>query len=323
MADRFKRGMTSPVRLLVRALPTRTSRIVGALLAATASALCVIPGFNVLNYYSGLAIAVVGGLLVGLTNASDPIQPTRARLRTIILGRLAQALFLACIPLVILLLNAFRVTNCDLMAGLSFYAVGPLATILIASQWGLAARLLGQTRQRSILAFLGLWLAWIGSDVISFLTEPPIFAYNAFVGFFSGAVYDDLIRIDPPLLFFRLGNLVQLGLLLAVVSPLFVAHRAAIELSRLRTVRPLQWAVAGVAVLCVGTLTGAAGYLGYDIDRETIQAQLGGTLSNDQIVLFYDQSTITPEEAALILEDQTFRLHQLQPHGRGTGCGPT
>ena len=157
MADRLKRGVRSLRDSLGKVLPTLASRITCALLAVVSACLCFIPGFNVLNYYSGLAIAIVGGLSVGLSNAGQPTGSDGDSLGRIVATRLVQATFLAAVPLSILLLNALRVTNCDLWAGVTFFAVGPLATILIASQWGLAARLLGRTGRRSILYFLLLY----------------------------------------------------------------------------------------------------------------------------------------------------------------------
>jgi tetratricopeptide (TPR) repeat protein len=312
LGDRLKRGLLGLQGLIVAALPSGSSRIVCGLLGCLALACCFVPGFDVLNYYSGLAISIAGGLGVGFAVALGP-QPTPGdTLKRLLWKRLVTALTICLIPLGVLLLNATRVINCDPGTGLAFYAVGPGATMLLAAVWGLAALLLGRSRKRSALFFLAVWILWIGADIAAFLTEPPIFAYNAFVGFFSGAVYDDLIRIAPPFFYFRLGNLAQVGLLLALLAAVYAVPRGRVELARLRSVTVGGWALIAVLALTVAGFSGASGYLGYQVDRETIQARLGGSISNDKIDLYYDSKTIKPQEAARILEDQSFRLHQLE-----------
>jgi tetratricopeptide (TPR) repeat protein len=64
--------------------------------------------------------------------------------------------------------------------------------------------------------------------------------------------------------------------------------------------------------VAVGLMSGASGHLGIEIDREVIQSSLGGRVTNDRIEIFYDRGKIKPEEAQRILEDHTFRLHQLE-----------
>jgi tetratricopeptide (TPR) repeat protein len=312
LVDRLKRGALALQGVIVAALPSSASRIVCGLLGGFALACCFVPGFDVLNYYSGLAISIVGGLGVGLATAMGPQPIPGEPLGRLLWKRLVTALAICLVPLSVLLLNAVRVINCDPETGLAFYAVGPTATMLLAAVWGLAALLLGRSRKRSALCFLVVWMLWIAIDLVAFLTEPPIFAYNTFVGFFSGAVYDDLIRIAPPLLYFRLGNLAQAGLLLALLGAVYSAPLGKIEMRRLRSVKVGGWAVIASLALTVAGFSGASGYLGYQIDRETIQARLGGSLSNDKINLYYDAKTIKPHEAARILEDQSFRLHQLE-----------
>ncbi len=192
-------------RLIARAFATRTSRVAVVLLGSLAVALCFVRGFDALNYYSALAVAVVGGILAGLVGAAASRHAVRGGAAAA--GAMGAAVLavtpLVVLPAVVLLLNALRVKNCDIPEGLAFYLVGPGLSILFASQIGAAMGLLGRRTSLAVLLFAGVWRLWIFRDVWLFYSEPIIYAYNAFVGFFSGAVYDDVIELSGPLLALR------------------------------------------------------------------------------------------------------------------------
>ena len=297
---------------LVESLRTRTSRVAFALMGLVALTLCFVPGFDVLNYYSSLALALVGGLLSGLSALSLSYEREGRSLASLFGRAAAMSLLMALLGAVVLLLNAFRVTNCDIGAGLAFYGLGPVFTMLFASQWGVAAAFIGSRRRHGLAAFLALWFGWIGLDVVAFLTEPPIFSYNAFAGFFSGAVYDDLIHIDSKLLLFRLGNVFQLWLLWAFYVAATDKMGSRLRVDRLRKAGRREWGLVAGGFVAVGLMAGSAGYLGIEVDRGVIESTLGGRVEGDRIVVFYDHRKIKAQEARKILEDHTFRLHQLE-----------
>jgi len=72
---------------------------------------------------------------------------------------------------------------------------------------GLADRLL---IKRRFLGFMTFFLLWIGSIALSayhLYTDPQIFLYNPFIGFFSGAIYDEVINITWTFVIYRSYNL--------------------------------------------------------------------------------------------------------------------
>jgi len=299
---------------------TRASKIALALAVVTAGALCFVPGFNALNYYSSLALALVLSLLTGVASA---VSAARARLelpaeheaalRGPFSRNAAMAGYLAAAALVPLLFNALFVKNCDMVEGFAFFLLGAGLSAVFASQLGTLVGLLRWTKKAWLagLLFIGAFLLWVLYDLLHFYNHPPIFAYNPFSGFFSGAIYDDLIELDSRLMLYRLNNVVQIGLMwslaaLTVGGDLSVVGRNAMRASR------GAWAAAVGCVIVVSAMYGARGAIGYEMSRDAIVQQLGGRIGNDRLELIYDRESITPEQAALMFEDHTFRLAQLE-----------
>lgn len=293
------------------------AKIALALVVSTAGALCFLPGFDALNYYSSLALGLLGSLVAGVACAVRTTE-RRARRHTGSLrgeyGRNALfAVYLAVASAVPLLINTVRVKNCNLSEGLLFFAVGAVFSVVFSSQVGTACGLL-RAPKRAWLAgafFIAAFVAWVVWDLLHLYLHPPIFAYNPFSGFFSGAIYDDLIELDSRLLLYRLNNVAQLGLLwsstaLLADETLWLRGRQGNRAPR------ANWALLGLFVLVVSGFFGARGALGYEMSRADIANTLGGRIGNPKITLIYDRASIDDATAALLLEDHTFRRYQLE-----------
>ncbi len=306
-------------RLFASLLPTRTARISAGVLAAMSVALCFVPGFGSLGYYSSLALALVGGVLTGLVGASVARRtaesqtgtPGGPRVSTAFWAAARTTLALLAVPPLVLLFNSLWVKNCDPIGSVGFYVAGAGLSMLFASQVGAFAGLWRRRTGQGLLLFVAFWLAFVLRDLAHLYLEPPIFAYNAFAGFFSGAVYDDLIELDGRLAAFRLSNLAQLAVLWGAAALLWDPAERRFRLARLSEGRVRTWAALVAAVVVAAGLHGARGHLGFEIDRAHIERVLGGRLENDRIVLVYDRDVIPPDEARRLLEDHTYRLEQL------------
>jgi hypothetical protein len=69
-------------------------------------------------------------------------------------------------------------------------------------------------RRRAVVAVLLALAGPIGSALVSFgrfLTSPMIFAYDPFVGYFSGTLYDTVIDAGTAMLTYRAGSLATLA----------------------------------------------------------------------------------------------------------------
>jgi len=272
--------------------------------------LCLVPGFNVLNHYASLGLALPGSFIaawMGHQVASDR-RDEPLRIRFLLAAR--AAVVLLCLPLGVLLLNALRVKNCDIPEGIAFYLAGAGASLLFASQVGAGASLVAPGRWGRTLATV-IVFGWVGAGALDLYLEPQIYAYNPFVGFFSGAVYDDVIELDARLGLYRLFNLSQLALFWAAAGVLWDPEERRLRLGRLSGVqRGTGVRLAAAVIACTG-LAVVGGHVGFDTDRASIARQLGGVLRSERVIMHYDSSRIGPPEARRILADHHFHLDRL------------
>jgi tetratricopeptide (TPR) repeat protein len=206
-----------------------------------------------------------------------------------------------------------RVSNCNLVAGLGFYALLPIGTALFAAPAGVLAGLVSPRRGR-LVAFL-LPLASVVWTLVRLYQDPGVFAYDPFGGYFPGPIYDEALRPPVRLLFFRLANLVW------IAAPVALAI-AAVDRGR----RPRDWrrgplALAVALFLGGGALYLARGTIGFHVRRADLLAALPGARATAHFQLRYDPAeNYTPLEMALMLEDLEFRYEQLH---RTFGIEPT
>ena len=118
-------------------------------------------------------------------------------------------------PLLLSLLNAVRVRNCNLGAGLAFFLLLPVATAIVGAGSGVVAGLVFPRRGRLVaFAIPVLSILW---SLLRMYLDPPVFAYDPFGGYFPGPIYDEALRPSGTLLDYRLCNLVWVAAALASV----------------------------------------------------------------------------------------------------------
>jgi len=148
--------------------------------------------------------------------------------------------------------------------------------------------------------------------VYQFYAAPPVFTYNALIGYFPGNLYDENIQLGMPLLWSRLE---QLAWLIAIVG--FVAARMDVPLFRVRreprpaTRRSGAWAVAIASLVAALTLHWFGGELGYRIDADEIEAELGGRIETAHFIIHYAKTEDIEHDIALIAADHEFRYAQV------------
>jgi hypothetical protein len=127
--------------------------------------LCVLPATQLLGYES----AFITTLIVVLTT------PWTAHLTY------KQRIVLLCTPLVLLLLNALRVQNCNLPGGIRWYV------LLVVPQTTLAHALflrLQKRRRRVLFGFIVLLS--LGRDLYGVYNGPSIRVFDPLLGFYAG-----------------------------------------------------------------------------------------------------------------------------------------
>jgi hypothetical protein len=322
------------VRMAIRRMAARRRlRIWAALAVALGVGLGWVPLFGVLGFELATAAALfaaVLGLDVGSALARElQREPATAEAdagadagnasayagRTMLRATLAAsglAVAMAAVPAVIAAIRGIWTPTCDWWFGLEAYLAMPIVTAALAGAVGHALgvacgprRFLGAAVAQLPLGFVVLAALW------RFYSEPPVFSYNAILGYFPGNLYDENIRLQAPLLWSRLEELAWVAALVAVVALRLdvVRHRVSRRAPGRRRI-----AVAAVAAGCLVAAIGLhlqAGALGYAIDAEDIAAELGGRIETAHFIIHYAHTKDIDADIDVIARDHEFRYAEV------------
>jgi hypothetical protein len=194
--------------------PGQTRVLLGTMLAH--GALGFAPLFGGPGYEAALALGLLLPLPVACLSAARAFGAPSARggSSAVPLDLLGAAIRFALVLLgghfVLLMLHGARVGFCDPLQGVLSFLLGPAAGVVLAAAWGTLAGLasLALGRSRALGVALAA-LAPVGGLVISlvrFWTSPMVFAFDPYVGFFAGTLYDTVIDAVPRLVTYRAGS---------------------------------------------------------------------------------------------------------------------
>jgi hypothetical protein len=154
-----------------------------------------------------------------------------------------------------------------------------------------------------LLAATGLW---------RFYSAPPVFTYNALIGYFPGNLYDENIELGAPLLWSRLE---QVAWVIAIAS--LVAWRLDVPRFRwAREARPAKRRLAPIAIALVAAAAAIAlrldaGQLGYAITGEEIAEELGGRIETEHFIIHYANTPDIERDIQMIAADHELRYAQV------------
>jgi tetratricopeptide (TPR) repeat protein len=287
--------------------------------AVLAVVLAFVPLFNVLGYELATLYCVwvtfVGGWAAVRRCNDGTLVLLRDELGPLYLETLGRILVPVAPGPLLMLLNALRVQNCDIGAGLALFVLLPGVSAAVVAALVLLVSALVRGRWLRHLTYFGLITATIVASIAHLLLEPPIFAFHLTIGYFAGSIYDEALALPDGLLAFRLFSL---ALVAAVLAGLSVATR------RLEA-RPLGPALAVLAVaLSVATVIWSMRFdLRIESSRADIIEALGGRAESEHFVIYYpigdERIAATIDE---IVADHEYRWHQLsrffgvEPEGR-------
>jgi tetratricopeptide (TPR) repeat protein len=274
-----------------------------------------LPLFAGPGYESALGLGLLLPLpLAGMAAARALPRPGAVGTPRSPLGVLTNALGFALLvlgaQLLVLLAHGARAGFCDAGEGLLLCLLGPALGALLAACWGTLAGLgaahLCARQQRPGAGRRALALALaaagpLGGVLVSlwrFWSSPMIFAFDPFVGFFAGTLYDTVIDSVPRLLTYRAGSL---GSLLAAACLTALLRRSALGRLRWAGVRR-RGACAALGVLGLGTSFGvywAGPQLGHYQSVATIAAVLGQKWSSARCDILYP-SGLSPARVQLL-----------------------
>jgi tetratricopeptide (TPR) repeat protein len=273
--------------------------IIGLALTVVALGLVgFIPLFGGPGYESalaaGLIVPVVVAVVVAIEIAASRLEPFDAFCRGVAVGAL-----LGFGAYVTTLAHGLRVGFCDLLGGSAHFALGPVAGALLAGGWGALAgeiaRRVSWPHLRTIVAALlavSLPMVSILLGVSRFYSSPMVFAYDPFVGYFSGTLYDTVVDFSG-LVTYRAGS----------ACSLFAAFVAALHLGRDEHGRLAYQEIGRPGMLTLGGLALAGSVaciiegdrLGHWQTPATIKARLGAVVSGDRCDVIYPRSLRLPD----------------------------
>ncbi len=303
-------------------------RLWGWLVLATGFGLAMgaIPLFGVLGLELSVATALFASLAgadlgcalarelarippTGLVRATYPV-------RTVFRGALAAAglaIAVALVPAVIAIVRGIFVPTCDWWFGIESYVAMPLASTVLAGATGHAIGALTGPRRIgpafvAQLPALGVAIA----ALVRFHQAPPVYTYNAILGYFPGNMYDENVQLQMPLLWSRLEQLAWVAVALAIVAWRFdVASYRVRRAPRPAGGRAGALALAVLAAVCGTALRCNGGSLGFAVDADDLEDALGGRLETPHFTIYYSPTTEIERDLPLIAQDHEFRYAQV------------
>jgi len=273
-----------------RHLRRRRTLLWATALATLAALLCFVPLFNLLAYEFSAAIALLASLaaahlgsVFGRTAPAGPVARSY-------LCAFAAHLLLLVPPLALITLNALRVRNCNYGEGLAFFALLPVASVACATATGLLSAHMIDRPALATAASLSVVVASLALGLLRMYFDPPVYAYDPFLGYFPGALYDEEVTVPSALLWFRAMNGAVILALLLLASQ-----------------RPLR---ALLAIASAVFLYAQGPRLGFRNTATDIEQALGGRLETPHFVILFRDDGRTRDLGA-IERDHEFRFSQL------------
>ena len=283
-----------------------------ALTAKTALIMAMIPLFNLLAFEFCAVLAFVTSIAsahitinnlqeyLGKTKASNP--PYQVISKTFWLS-LAINLTLLILPFLIIILNAFRVPNCNFTEGFLFFLLLPVTSCIYGTSAGICFKL--RLKHHAFPAYLGYNFATLLLLLHNIAFDPPVFGFHSTFGYFPGPIYDAQIPITPTLLLARSTTLL-ISSIFFQLSQLFYQKPRINSLNSLVSFIPLAILILGFSSIWL-----YKSELGLRPTRGFIEKKLGGFHHTENFLLFFEKGSVVENEIENIAADHEFRYDQL------------
>ena len=276
-----------------------------------------LPLFGGPGYEQSLATGLLVPSATAIAIALDTVKraegtPLASVARGVVLG-----LALASVSLLTALLHVARIGLCEVWGALLYFALTAGIGSAMGGVWGavvgetvaaLARR--GRVVKPGRRAGLAVALALSGPIVCAaisvgrFIASPMIFAYDPFVGYFSGTLYDTVIDAGTAMLTYRAGTFATIAAVTLLASVLERRADAAFGLVLdLRTAATRGRAALGLLFVLVSvTLILAGTKLGHFSTPASIAKDLGAEKHGLRCDVIYPATT-REQEANLLVKD--------------------
>jgi hypothetical protein len=287
---------------LKRLLPTRATHVSVAIAFVYCACIGFVPLFGTIGYEYALAVGLVVPSIAAIWTALDASADAEITPAGAVWKGVGNALVLDALALVVSLAHTLRSGACDPLGGLRYYALTAGAGVLIGGLWGaLVAEVARRAKRRRLVAVLLALagpLSSIAIGVWRFASSPMIFAYDPFVGYFSGTLYDTIIEPGTALYTYRLGSLATLLAALFIAPGIERDGSIYVIGSRARASLALGvvFFVASLGVTAFGEK------LGHHSTSKSIEETLGARKNGTRCDVVFP-STVAVEGAGLLLRD--------------------
>jgi hypothetical protein len=283
--------------------------IASGVVFAALFAIGFLPLFDGPGYEHAIASGLIVPTAAALVSAFEAFSGRHALATTTPLRALRAGLAigaqLAAVALLAAWAHVLRVGACDPLGGSLTFVLGPgLGAALAGALGALVAQVAGhllapsRARRRWAVAVAGLSpLASALFAVWLFWATPAVFAFDPFVGFFSGTLYDEVVDAWGPLLTYRAGTLVTLLAIGAFAASAVRGQEGRVAVRD----RRLAWLGAALA-LGSATLIAYGPELGHRTSSSWIRSKLGGSRVGARCEVVFPAST-SDEDATLMLRD--------------------
>ncbi len=301
------------MRPLYRSVPQRNAAIVVAVVLLAA-------GFVQLFGGPGYEQTLATGLLVPSAAAiatSLELSTVEETVATGVARGVLSGVWLAAVAFATAILHGLRVGMCDLEGGAVDFALGAGIGCVLGGVWGaLVVEIARGRKRRRLVCVLSAIALPLGSALVSvwrFYASPMVFAFDPFVGYFSGTLYDTIIETGGALLTYRVGSAATLAFV-GLASTLVVRDAGRLKVVSLRNGSAQARAVLALCALATSvTITLMGPKLGHWETPATIAEALGGRLSGPRCDVVYPDS-MRPDEAALLVKDCEEELRSVEAY---------
>lgn len=262
------------------------------------AALGFVPGFAGPTYPLGIVVGVALGPVVALTGANAVARLMRgaASISTeAALGvGVSTGLRLFAIALGVAVVHGARVGLCDPVGDLGRWLLGPGVGAVLAGIWAtlVGRHLPNQAKLRWTLA-VALPLLSYSASFWRFYTTPMVFAFDHFVGYFAGTLYDTELGSLERLWTYRIGSLGFAGCGLWLLKSVSLRPRLNVSSTASRS-------IGGVAgALLAGVVTARGPDFGHYQTVTSIHEVLHHRVENERCVVRFGVGV--PRDAATLL----------------------
>ncbi|MFN0062470.1 MAG: tetratricopeptide repeat protein [Myxococcaceae bacterium] len=211
------------------------------------------------------------------------------------------------VPIVVSILASLVSTPCDPWAKFGFVPWLTLPTLLLASAAGVCV---GFLTRRAWTALLLYWALVVGSLVPTLWPlyfGPQVFAFNVFLGFFPGPIYDEVLELSGGLFASRLEATALAFFFVSLAGWWLDAKQG--TLSR-PSWRPVAAGCALLGLAAVGLIERRATALGLRTTYASLTTVLDGSRESEHFVIHYPRAT-PAEQVDRWVRDAEFRWHQI------------